>query len=821
MLKNYLTASIRSLLKKKGFTILNTLGLSLGIASAVIIFLYVQFETSYDSFHENADNIYRVELDQYKDNELLFASSENYPGAGPAIVEELPEVIEYARLYNMGAKNNMVIAWEEAPGGPIEIKTSSMLYADSSFLPMFSYEVVKGDINTALGEPFKIVITESVAKKYFGEEDPIGKSLRMRDDDFNDEKCEVTAVLKDSPLNTHLKFDFLISYKTLFARGDWAPGRYDLSWQRKDMYSYIQVKDGVDPKEIESKLPAIVEKYNPELAEQGRKDVLLLQPLRDIHLYSDLTDEAEANGDGNAVNFLFIIGIFILLIAWVNYVNLSTAKVIERAGEVGVRKTVGASKAQLFTQFMIESFLINLFAVLISLLIIYLTVPFFQNQFGMNFSAGFWTSRWFLFLITGILIVGSFLSGSYPSMVLSSYRPAVVLKGKMRNSSKGNLLRRSLVVFQFTASVFLITGTLLVNKQLNFMNQQDLGYKIDQTLVVQRPGVVERDFDLLREKYSNFKTEVNRISKVQGMAATFFLPGKKLRFKVDIKEYGKSDDEMVSLSFSGMDYDAIDQLEMKLAAGRGFSREYATDADTAIMVTRSAAELFGYQNPEDILGKALTNQQFRFTGLVIGVLEDYHQESLQVETQPTIFFMNEFGLEYNMIKVDSDDLPNTIAAVEEVWKSTFPGNPFEYFFLDEYFDAQYKNERKFAGLFGFFAVLAIIIGCLGLLGLSAYTAQQRTKEIGVRKVMGSSVQQILLLLNKDFLQLVLFSVILSWPLVYFAMNRWLESFAYKTNFSFLILIYSGLIVLAIAFITVSLQTLKAARANPAVSLKEE
>lgn len=821
MLTNYLKAALRNLLKQKIFSFINIIGLATGMTAFLLIMQYVRFEQSYDTFVENSDDIYRVTLAQYVNNELSIESAENYPGAGPALVTELPEVTASARLYNMGYKNNIVITYEDAPGDPIMFKHRKFLYADSSFLSMMGYPMVAGDPATALSEPNTTVISESYAKMYFGDADPLGKMLRLQDDDFNDELCKVTGVFKDLPNNTHLKFDVLFSYKTLFVRGDWAPGRYGTSWNRKDMYTYVKVTPGTDIAALEGKFPTIVDQYSPDLADRNRKDVLSLQKLTNIHLESNLAEEAEANGDGKTVGFMMIIGMFIIVIAWVNYVNLSTAKAMERANEVGVRKVMGAGKGQLIRQYLMESAMINLVAIVLSILMIALALPFFNSLTGHQYSFVGLFSSWFVGLTASLWLVGTVLSGLYPAFVMSGFKPVEVLKGKGAAKYRSGWLRKALVIFQFATSIALIAGTFIVYTQLGYMLNQDIGMNIDQVLVVERPGITSQDREARVQSIEFFKNELVKHNSIRSVAGSVTIPGKKREYKVPAKPYGGSDDQLVTLRFNSMDYAFMEAFEMKLLAGRAFSEEHIQDPDTSVIVSESAARLLGFKNPDDIIGQTVSMPRFRWNAIVVGVVNDYHQESLQKAKDPTIFYCSPTNAEFFSMKVDMENLQSTIAHVEKTWNSSFPGNPFLYFFMDDYFNRQYENERKFGGLFSAFAILALIIGSLGLFGLSAFTTQQRTKEIGIRKVLGSSLSQIFVLLSKGYMWLILVAVVIASPIVYWVMTNWLNGFAFKIGIELWIFAVAGLAVLLVALLTISYQVLRAAHINPVDSLRYE
>lgn len=823
MFRNHLKTAFRTLWKQKGFTLLNTLGLAIGVAACLLILQFVTFEWSYENFHKNADNIYRVALEQYQNGEAVFKSAENYPGLAHALMDEVPEVKSVARMYNLGAKNNMVVTYEGA-SEPIKFKQKRLLYADSSFLPMFSFDMIAGNPETALAEPLKMVITESYAKRYFGEADPLGKMLHLQDDDFNDELCEVTGVVKDIPANSHLKFDILVSYSTLFSRYERAAERYDHSWGRKDMYTYVETVDGADPAAIEAKLPALIAKYNPQLEEQNREDIMRLQPLESIHLYSQLSDEPEVNGDGRAVSFLLIIALFILVIAYVNYINLATSRSLERANEVGVRKVMGAMRGQLLRQFLVESALINFVALILAVVIVGFTLPFFNQLTGIEIDASLsrlLQQTWFWLTLGGLFLAGAFLSGLYPAFVLSSFKPVSVLSGKFRAGRGGSLFRKALVVFQFATCVALIIGTFTVYRQLNYMRSQDLGFNPEQLLVVERPGVRIRDVNQRTNAIDGFKNQVKQNPDVINVSSTVTIPGKKMRWKTVIRKYSDPVEDVHSVSVTGGDFDFVETLGMEMVAGRNFSRDMGTDLDTACMISQSVVPMLGFASPEEAIGKTIALDQFQTSAIVVGVVNDYHQESLKEDTDPTVFYPTEYGGEYYLARVSTNKLNQTINHIETAWETHFPGNPFNYFFLDDLFERQYESDQRFGQIFGLFAILAILVGCLGLFGLAAFAAQKRVKEIGIRKVLGASVMNILVLLSKDFVKLVLLANVIAWPIIMLVMNRWLEGFANRIELGWCMFLVAALVVLGIALITVSFQTIRAALANPVESIKYE
>ncbi|MEL6676310.1 MAG: ABC transporter permease [Bacteroidota bacterium] len=821
MFRNHINIAFRNLFKSKGSSLISVLGLSIGMTVFLLLSLYTNFESSYEDFLPERDRTYRLTLEMYLNGELEMASAENYPGAGPALYKELPEVEGFARLYNMGYKNNVIITNEESPEQPIAYKHRHFMYADSAFLPMMGYELVSGDPVTALAEPLKAVISEEYASKYFGEENPLGKTLRLQDDDFNDELAVITGVFAPLPENTHLKFDVLFSYKTLYGRWERAPERYNQSWDRKDMYTFIKVREGTDPKALEAKFPEIVQKYSPDLAEENREDRLLLQPLTDIHLHSDLAEEVTANGDARIVFFLRLIGFLVLIIAWINYVNLSTARAMERAKEVGIRKVVGAERHQLWRQFMTEAGVINLVALIISGLLVVLTLPWFNQLSGLSLGWSHLTQAWFLGLFFLLWLVGTFLSGFYPALVLSAFRPVSILKGALKNSTRGINLRRGLVVVQFIASVMLIIGTLTIYQQIRYMLNGDLGMNIDQVMVVERPGISPRDRQAFNSAIDVFRAELGQHPGIKAVATSATIPGKQREYKAPVKRYGASDADIKILRVNSMDYDFLEVFEMDVLAGRGFSESHVTDQDTAVILSESAARLLGFESPEAAIGQTINIIQFRWNPIVVGVVNDYHQVSLKKAVDPMIFYCTAYSGEFYSMRIQTTELEPTVAHAEAAWAKAFPGNPFEYFFLDDYFNQQYQNEQRFGNLSLVFAILAILLGCMGLFALSGYTTIQRTKEIGIRKVLGASAQGIVFLLTRDLVVLVLIAIVIASPLTWWVMEQWLQNFANRIDISWTIFLAAGLLTLVVSFLTVSIQTIKAARANPAESIRTE
>lgn len=807
MLRNYLKIALRNLLKNKIFSFINILGLAIGMAACLLILQYVTSELSYDEFHTNKDNIYRLKQNRYNKGVLSTEWAAGCAAVGLAVKEAFPEVEEYAKLMSTQG----VVIYNEAPGGPISFKEEKMYFATASFLPMFSFDLVQGDEATALQEPFKAVISESAAQRYFKDENPIGKRISVNDRD----EYEITGVFKDVPENSHLKFNFLLSFETFVK---WVGEEAHTAWQWDGFYNYIALQPGTDPKALEEKIPALVEqKAGEELRQYDAGMEFFLQPLTDIHLYSNYMMEAEVNGDGEAVYALLIIAFFIIVIAWVNYINLSTARSIDRAKEVGVRKVMGSIRPQLIRQFLFESIILNTLAVVLSMLLVLATYRYFNTLTGKEMTLSLFTTASFWLVVAGFFVIGAFLSGTYPAFVLSSFKPVSVLKGKMSSSKNGVMMRKLLVVVQFTASVFLITGTLTVYRQIMYMQNQDLGVAIDQALVIEAPSVI--DDSVYADRIQAFKTELLGNSLVKTATASTAVPGSKPGWNAGgIRLIHQDDREGNQYRVIGIDYDFVDAFQLKIIEGRNFSRSFGTD-ESAVLFNESAVKLMGFEDPE----KAL-NQEIFFWGdtfQIVGVVKDYHQESLKANFDPLIFRLIPASQDYFSLKIEAADISETMAFVQETWHQYFPGNPFEYFFLDEHFNKQYQADLQFGKVFGFFAVLAIFVACLGLFGLSSFTATQRTKEIGIRKVLGASVSGIVTLLSRDLIKLVFIASLIALPMAYLVMQKWLQNYSFKIDISWWLLCVPVIAVLLIAVITVSFQTFKAAIVNPIQSLRYE
>ncbi len=827
MLKNYFKIALRNLKTNKGYTTLNLLGLAIGISCCLILFQYVSYEKSYDAFNIQADQIVRLRMDFHEQGKLTMQSATVFPGIAPLMKKEFPEVADYCRLVDARvawsnlepAQYNLVLSNEQQN---IKAMENKGFYADPSFLTMFTVPFVKGDAKTALNAPDKIVLSENMSHKYFGNGDPVGKLVTIREGGQAYHYL-VTGVFKNFPQNSHLAFDYLISYKTfinlihVLGKGKESDPDLNLNWY--DFYDYLLLRPGSDWHRLEAKLPAFCLRHDlnspAELARNNRKDFYLM-PLKNIHLYSHYNEEAAVNGDGKSVSFLFLVAFLIIAIAWINYTNLATARSLERAREVGVRKLLGAVRTDLIFQFLVESFLLNFAALFIALLVAFLLAPFYSGLFGKELSFGLRLPLTYMLGFTGLFLAGTFLSGIYPAFVLSGYHPISVLKGAFKNSSKGHFLRKGLIIGQFATSIILIVGTTVVFQQVSFMRNQRLGVNMNQTLVLNGPVSVPDS--AYRDSYGAFKNTLLQIGGVKSMTASSSVMGREIYYTNDAALVHSPNRQFYTFYFQYMDYDFVPSYGIKLLAGRNFSKKFGTDKK-AVLLNEAAAKLFGLKNPEAAVNESI--RYYRDSLKIIGVVADFHQLGLNAAINPIIFILKPEAHNFYSIKFNSANAQQTISSVEKVWNDHFPSDPFNYFFLDEAFDHQYKADLQFGKTFGFFAFLAIAIACFGLLSLSAYNVIQRTKEIGIRKVLGASVSGIFILLSREIVMLVLASILIATPVAWYVMNLWLADFAYRIPIHWWVFVLAGTTAILIALLTVSYQAIKAAVANPVKSLRTE
>lgn len=803
MFKNYFKIALRNIIKHKGFTFINVAGLAIGIACSVLIFIFVRFELSYDTYHEKADRIYRVavrasigdtKIHQTYSSAITFLK----------LFEEFPEIETGVKFLNAG---RVPVSLDERT-----FYESRFFAVDSTFYNVFTIPLILGTPNTVLTEPNTMVITEETALKYFGNTDVVGKVLTANFPvgpgraDF-----KITGVSENMPHNSHFHYDLLVSLTTFPSFIN------NTGWTSNNFISYLVLKEGTSKAEVEEKLKAFTRKYMggdqfDEWVAKGNYWEYFLQPVTEIHLNSDLNGEFEANGNEMYVKIFSAISVIILLIACINFMNLSTAKSSLRAKEVGLRKVVGSDRNRLMGQFLSESVLLSFISLILGILIVELLLPSYRNLMGRQIDIHYFDNAWVIPALILLGLVVGIVSGSYPAFVLSSFKPVTVLRGKSRDSKSGLWIRNGLILFQFTISIFLIIGTLTVYQQLKYFQNIKLGFDKEQVLVVKNPGS-------LGDNVNIFKEVLRNQSGVDAVSGSNTLPGRSF------SNWGfgaEGVDDNFTLNTCVCDYDFLKTLKLEMAMGRFFSREFGTDSSAAILNTK-ALELLGWDDP---IGKKINNwSSNRGNFTVIGVIEDYHYESLHQVIRPMALFLSGGYFKntesYISIRLKTENISEIIKDVETTYNRFAPNMPFEYSFLDQDYDNLYVNENQTRKLFMIFSSLAIFIACLGLFGLASFVADRKTKEIGIRKVLGASVPGLIGLLSVNFTKWVLLSNIIAWPVAWFAMNRWLQNFAYRINIGFLVFFVSGLLALVIALLTVSYQAIKAAVCNPVEALRYE
>ena len=794
MIKNYFKIAFRNLWKQKAFSLINILGLTVAMSACFLIFLYVRFELSYDSQHAKGDRIFKIVTDIKTPTEVINAGGPSW-AAPPNAKDEFSEIEEFVRF---AGGDNILVRKDDK-----KFQEENAAWADSAFFKVFDFPLIKGDRNTALKAPFSIVLSETTAKKYFADADPIGQTLLVTGEAF---PAKVTGVMKDIPENSHIKADLILSISSIVEKFN---KELDTQWGNYGAWGYFLLKPNTNAKALEKKFPAFLEKRNgTEMKKSQMYATLLLEPLQDVYLHS-IRNSSKSAGINN-VTIFSIIAIFILLIACINFINLTTARSAERGKEVGIRKVVGASRLQLARQFIGESVILCIIACMLAFLLSMALLSTFNQLAGKTISDSIWDSGRYFGILFGAALGIGLLAGVYPALVLSSFKPVVVLKGRFSTGSRGIFLRKVLVVAQFAISVALIIGTIVIYNQMNYMRSRDLGFSKDQMIIMDTNG------DPAKEA---FREAIKTLPAVKSTATSSSVPGSGNPGAYSEIENIKGDLQIANLDLYFVDFDYINQFKIQMVAGRAFYRDYGTDTTQAMVMNEAAVKMFGYSSPDQAIGKRF--KQWGREGKIIGVTKDFHFHALQEPIKPLTMRIEPGGAGLVSANVSATNLPATIAAIESKWKSLVPNRPFSYYFLDEFFDRQYRSEERFEKLFLNFAILAIFISCLGLLGLASYSTMQRTREIGIRKVMGASVQGIINLLSKEFVQLVIISFLIAVPVSWFFMNRWLQNFAYRLDISWWVFVLAGIIALAIAMLTVSYQAIKAAVANPVKSLRTE
>jgi putative ABC transport system permease protein len=800
MFSNYFKIALRNLKKHKGYSFINIAGLAVGIACCIFILLYVQFELSYDSYHKDKDRIFRIAYENSSPKRGIQYFSLTAGGLASIITYNYPDVESTVRLRGT---NSLVKFGEKI------FYEKDFIYADHTIFNVFSIPLISGDPSTALERPNTVVITENITHKYFGNTDPVGNLLSIDGRDFI-----ITGIAENPPQNTILKYSMLGAMKTIEDEDVMT------KWNLLSCFTFVKLKDNVKPGDFEKKICTISNMYETEAAKKsGVVTTHFLQPLTSIHLHSQTLGDAQP---GNPI-YLYIFSIvcvFILIIACINFINLTTARAIKRAKEIGIRKVIGAKRSQLAFQFLGDSCLISLLSFLLALVIVGSSLQYFSTLVGIEFSFSYLLKPVMIFTFAGLILFTGMAAGCYPALFLSSLKPVKILKGVHTPGSGKSSMRRTLVVFQFAISIILIVVSVSIYKQIHFIKNKSLGFDKEQKLIFRVRGM-----DFLSKNFETIKNEFLTHFSISEATAFYYPPG----FQSADWGWGTTierGENPLTLQILPVDYDFINAYDIKMAAGRNFQREIATDAANAILINKIALKALGYNNPEEAVNKKIRRIGRGHTEIaneleIVGVTDDFHYFNLKSEILPAMMLLHYRYFSVISLTLNTENLAEAFSFVEKKWKELFPGKPFEYYYLDERIEMQYRTEEQTGEIFSTFTLIGIFLACLGLYGLAAFTAEQRTKEIGIRKVLGASVPGVVSLLSREFAKWVLIANIIAWPVGYFFMNKWLENFAYRIDMGIGIFILSGLSALVISLLTVGFQTLKTATANPVDSLRYE
>lgn len=806
MIRNILLVTWRNLIKNKTYTFINITGLALGMAAFILIFAYVNFEKSYDRIHPDATNIYRVESQFYRGDNLSDSWPTSTNGYATAMKANFPEIESFARIDWHNSER--VVKYNN-----IKFREAHVCFADSNFFSFFAYPMLKGDKFTALNEVNSIVISQSAAKKYFGSDEPMGKYLDINTLESG-YHCMVTGVFKDVPANSTMQFNFLVSWNTI-------PKFEKDFWYLHESYTFVKLKPYASPASVEAKFPELAERYKTGPSLKDLKWTIKLVPLTEVHLNPAKPNEIEVKGNRFAVDFLSIIAYIILLIACINYINLATTKSVDRAREVGIRKVSGAHAPQLMMQFLAESVIINLAALLAALVLVLIGRYGVMNYlYGQGVYSLLFDSA--LYLKLAAVFIGSILlSGIYPATVLARMKPIAVLKGRFAFSKSGVLLRRGMVTFQFMASVLLIAGTFAVYRQIIYMNSQSTGVNIDQTLVLKMPVNTPN----YNQVTSSFKNTLQSFAGVKAVTLSGAIPGKEVGKNLANRRFGAPKSEERTYEMLRADHDFIPTYGLHVIAGRAFDKNRPADS-VGLVMNEAAVTQFGFASPQDAIGKKVWIETLeKEPNEIIGVVKNYHQQSLQKNYTPVIMFMDPklpwIPADYISIKVNGGNMHQMVNNIHAAWDNAFPESSVDSFFLDDFYNRQYAQDTQFGHVFTAFASLAIFIACIGLFGLTAYSAARRTKEIGVRKVLGASVQSIISLLTWEVVKLIIVSGLVAIPLAYIFINHWLNSYAFRVQLTWWQFVLPVFALVGIAVSTTFYLTFRAALANPTSSLRNE
>jgi putative ABC transport system permease protein len=785
MLKNYLKVILRNIRKHKGYSFINITGLAIGMACCLLISIWVLDELSYDRFHTNASSLYRVEEDQQYSGRVFHVTVTPHPLA-PALIEEIPEVVDATRYIWSGG---LLFRYGEKAFFEYSIRA-----VDPSFFQMFDFPLIKGDKNRALESAFSIVINEDIAEKYFGKEDPLGKVITIN----NTHEFTVDGVIQNVPHNSILQFEVLVPYAFLEKIG-----RTNLEFGSNSIGTYVQLSPNATMEQVNAKRSGFIKAKVPDSVTE-----LVLKPFTRIHLHSYWGYEKDA-GAIQYVYMFSIIALFVLLIACINFMNLSTARSSNRAKEVGMRKVVGALKSHLIGQFYGESVVFAFIALILAVIIVTVMLPVFSSFADKDLSWNVGGIGTILIGLTAITLFTGLVAGSYPALFLSAFQPVKVIRGALKSGAASSWFRKILVVVQFSLSILLVIGTVVVYQQLTFMKNKRLGWDKEHLVYIPLR-------DDVRKVYDTLKTELVKDPLVLNVTASSQLPSNIGSNSSNFNWEGKDPNFTTLIGNNSVDFDFIETLKIEMKEGRSFSKEYSSDTTSGFIINGAVAELMGR---ESVVGESC--MFFGREGTIIGVTKNWHYQPVRNEIEPLAIYIDPERNGVMLIRIPPRDISKSIKSIETIWKQVIPTYPFEYYFLDENFDQMYRAEESIGTLLKYFAVLAVFVACLGLFGLASFTSEQRTKEIGIRKVLGAKVSNITVLLCREFFLLVLVSNIIAWPAAYFLMKNWLQSYAYRTSLSMFIFMAAMGIALLVAFLSVSFQAIRAATANPVNSLRYE
>jgi putative ABC transport system permease protein len=814
MFKNYCVLAFRKYTRQRVMTLVNLSGLAIGLAAFILIRLYVGYETSFDTFHENSRNIYRLQHNTYIDGELRSASAMTSAAFPTALKDNFGEVEDYAL-----ATRSFLEYASFAYTDEISFRADRIFLVTPSFLRMFDFPLLRGDPETQLTGPLEAVVTQAIARQTFGDEDPIGKTIVYN----KKHPFTVTGVCAEPPANSHFKFDVLLSFPSLpyatprISRAFEAP---ETDWDSGSFYAYVALRPDADPESLVPKLNAWFEDSQGERwRKAGRRHEILLQPLESIHLNSDLAHELEpeSQGSAQAVQVLGMIAVFIVILAWVNYINLSTARALERAKEVGIRKVAGAYRKQLVKQFLFEYLGLNVMAIVMALILVFTFVPYISRMTQTDLSLRFLLGSESLPTLLWTILGGSFLAGLYPAVMLSAFRPVNVIRGRLTRRVGGVRVRKFLVAGQLAVSVALIAGTLVVFQQITFLMNRDQGFAVAHSLVVHAPGTNEPPPEVFVKNFEAFRKSVMDTPDVLGMSTTTAVPGEEILWGSGFRRLEDDSSVTHGITLVGIDQGFIPAFGIKILAGRNFSLEFPNDGESVIL-NEAAARVLDYRSPEEAVNRTIVWRGREMP--VVGVIQNYNQLSPKMYPIPLAYLYSP-NRGFVTFDLSPENTAQTTSRLKRQWQRFFPGIPFDYFFMDDFFNRHYANDQKFGRVFVLFSALTILIACLGLFALASHNAVQRTKEIGIRKAVGASVRDIYVLLSKEFLRLAAVAGVVAIPLTYIQMQRWLENYAFRIQLEWWFFAAAWVLVAVVVLATISYQSLRAALAHPVQALRYE